>query len=399
MSIPRRRQVHRTLTHREVPFTDHANRPACSLWSATEDDDTAPPTFSFQVYTTSGTELKARFPIELFSDDVGAWRIDVYEQLPDVWACIEHQRLERMWRKERADGPGKIVGRYGEEAAMGGFIIVIDRPEWYWQNTGDDGRKGGPLGVWFDPREQQERRIVSGGTDIDGMVFEQLEIQVGRMATPSHPNYELYRVWGRAGMWDWEEYEAGRDALAQVEAEAEAEAEAETQPETQPPLTRLAQLASARITVSDRSIVLQTDNDPELVYTVYPIFATTTPADLISIARQFAAHLTSRSVRLEVVLQLPGIGECIAYAATADTYVGYRTTSGRRFPEYGAALGTMQMQQGQSQYKRFLVVLDSAEWEREDGVCFVWVRENQGILVGRVGGGMVGVAERLGGVR
>lgn len=264
--------------------------------------------------------------------------------------------------------------RYGEEAAMGGFIVVVDRAEWHWRDAGDDGRRDGPLGVWFDTRQQHGRRIVSGGIDVTGMVFEQLEIRVDRMATASHPNYELQRVWSRAGMG---ECRADTDTPAQARAES-------------PP-----SLTTARITASGGSTVLQTDDDPELIYTVCPIFAT---GDLAGIARRFAAHLTSRSVRLEVVPPLPGIGECVAYAADADRQVGYRTTSGRRFPEYGAAVGTMQMRQGPSAYRGFLVVLDSAEWEREDGVCFVWVREDRGILVGRVGGGMRGVAERLGGV-
>lgn len=42
----------------------------------------------------------------------------------------------------------------------------------------------------------------------------------------------------------------------------------------------------------------------------------------------------------------------------------------------------------------WLVVLDNEEWEREDGVCFVWVGDTGEIIVGRVGRGMRGV-ERL----
>lgn len=400
---PRRRLSRPPLIHHTTSFTDHANRPAYTFWSGT-DDDLTPPSFSFQVYTTADVALTTRWPKELFSDDGGSWRVDVYEQQPDVWACVEHQRRERQWRNEHpSEGPGKIVERYAEEAAMGGFIIVIDRERWYWQHEGDDGGLEGPLGVWFDVREGERRGILDGGIDGDGMVFEQAEMRVQRMATATNPNHELRIVWMRAGMWDWEDVAASR---------ARQEAEREPETESQPPSVQLVEVQVTASETPSGGIILQTDipdgDVPTLIYTLYPLFTTTTPltpAERTSIARRFVAHLAthlpSSSVQLEATPQMSSLTECIAYAATSDTSVGYLTPSGRRFPEYGFGAGTVRMREHENGYARFLVVLDREQWE-EEGVCFVWAEprgEGAEILVGRVGGGMSGVAERLGGLR
>lgn len=325
--------------------------------------------------------------MELFPENDGVWSIDVYEELPDLWACVEHQLRERQWRKEHAGNPRRIVERYHGESAMRGVIVVVDRAEWYWRDASDDGRTDGPLAVWFDTREKQGRRIVGGGIDIGDMVFEQIEMRVERMPTATHPNRDLQRVWAQALKWQPEDGEESQeDTYAPMEAEPGTKTESRS---PSPPM----QLADACITTSGGSIILQTDDDPELIYTIYPIFAT--PADRTSIARRFATCLRSQSVRLEVAPQFAGIRECIGYAASADTNVGYRSAYGRRFPAYGSSSGTMQMRESPSIYKRFLVVLDNEEWEREDGVCFVWVGDTGEIIVGRVGRGMRGVAERL----
>lgn len=96
---PPRREVAQALTQRKTSFTDHANRPAYILWTATGDDNPGPPNFSFQVYTSPVVSLTSGFPADLFANNFGAWRIEIYELLPALWAFVEHQRLERLWRK------------------------------------------------------------------------------------------------------------------------------------------------------------------------------------------------------------------------------------------------------------------------------------------------------------
>lgn len=375
--------VPRTIRRHNIPFTDHADRPASSLWYAAGDDDPIPPAFSFQVYPAPGVSLTERHPGELFQDDCSKWRIDVYEQLPNLWACVEHQLCERQWREEHAGGPGRIAKRYCAEPTMAGFLVFVDRAEWYWRDSRDDGKIEGPLAVWFDTRKQHERRIISGSINVEGMVYEQIEMRVERMPTPSHPNHGLNSVFIQARgcpSEDVEEPQAGPGAPVGTGAEP------------QPPSPTVDPL-DACITTDDGSIIVQSDGDPELIYTIYPIFST--PVDRNSIARRFAAHLGSRNMRLEVTPQLVGIRECIAYAATAETPTGYRSAYGWRFPEYGYAAGAMGMQEIPSKYKNFLIVLDNDEWEQEEGVCFVWVGKKEEIMIGRVGGGMKGMAGRL----
>ncbi|KAL0632113.1 hypothetical protein Q9L58_009013 [Maublancomyces gigas] len=380
--------LHRRIQRHTTPFTDHANRPASTTWHGVDDDD-AIPSFSFQVYTTTNVSFTAHSPNELFTDDVGTWRIDVYQQLPDVWSCIEHQRLERQWRRDHPGYPGKIVEQYDSNAAMGAFIIVIDRVDWYWQGPADDGADGGPLAVWFNPWKHESKRILSGTVDARWMVYEQLEMKVERMCKLSDPNHDLRIVWLGSGMWEWEIIED--DRLAHEEAERGIEREFTPAP---PPLV------AAHVTFSEGSINLQTGGGAELIYIVYPVFSTVTPVDRISIARRFAAHLQSASVRIVVAPQLTGIKECVDYAAAANTPVGYyRFPYGRRFPEYGSPAGNNHMWEGVSSNRFFLVVLDLVEWEHGDGVCFVWVGQGEDIMLARVGGGMRGVAERLGGLR
>lgn len=381
--VPRSPYVSRIIRRHNIPFTDHADRPAFSIWCAAGDDDPVPPTFSFQVYPAPGVSLTERHPGELFQDDCSKWRIDVYEQLPNLWACVEHQLRERQWRKEHADGPGGIAERYGADPAMAGFLVFVDRDEWYWRDSRDDGKMEGPLAVWFDTRKRHERRIISGSIDVKGMVYEQIEMCVERMPTPSHPNHGLNSVFIQARgcpSEDAEEPQAGPGAPVGMGTEP------------QPPSPTVGP-ADACVTTDDGSIILQTDGDPELIYTIYPIFST--PADRNSIAHRFAAHLKSQNMRLEVTPQLAGIGECIVHAAAEKTPAGYRSAYGRRFPEYGYAAGTMKMQEMPSNYKNFLVVLDHDEWERKEGVCFVWVGKKDEIMIGRVGGGMKGMAGRL----
>lgn len=387
--IPRSPYASGIIRRHNIPFTDHTDRPAFSLWSAASfdsrisDDDPVPPTFSFQVYPAPGVSLTERHPGELFLDESEKWRIDVYEQLPNFWACVEHQLRERQWRKEHSGGPGRIAERYCQDPAMAGFLVFVDRAEWYWRDPRDDGKVEGPLAVWFDTREQHERRIISDSIDVEGMVYEQIEMRVERMSTPSYPNYGLNRVFIEAMRCPSEEPE---------EPQAGPGAPVGTGTEPQPP-SPIVDLTDACITTDDGSIILQTGDDPELIYIIYPTFST--PADRNSIARRFAAHLGSRSMRLEVTPQLSGIRECIAHAATAEKPAGYRSGYGRRFPEYGYAAGTKAMQQIPSNYKNFLIVLDHDEWEREEGVCFVWVGKKEEIIVGRVGPSMRGMAGRL----
>lgn len=424
-----------------VSFTDHAGRPAYSLWNGDSPDK---PSFSFQVYTTVdlGNEaLTTRWPTELFADDGGAWRVDVYEQLTDVWACVEHQKRERRWRKEQQEQsegelPGRIVERYDDLSERGtstadGFIVVIDRAQWFWRGSDDDGKVGGPLAVWFDTREQAEKRVVQGAIDEENMVFEQVELQIQRMPTATHPNLELKDVWMRAGMWEWEDIEE----LPRAPPTAEAEAEAQVAP------AQLDILAGARVTTSETqsgSIVLQVGFPPSgraddftFVYTVYPAFATAAPLtadDRTKIGRSFLAHLTHflpvsqpgtspeepfQTVRLEVAPQLPSLEHCLAHNASHAQSVGYlssyaQSPQRRRFPEYGFGATTFQMRDNLSKHERFLVVLDREHWEQEDGVVFVWTEPRESevnggriseVLVGRVGGGMRGVAERLAGIK
>lgn len=338
---------------------------------------------------------------ELGTSDGGAWRLDVYQQLPDVWACMEHQRLERQWRKDHHRNLGKIVDQYGRDEAMGAFIIVIDRDDWCFRESSDSGTFHGPLGVWFNPWVQKRKRILSCTMNLDWTVYEQLEVELDRMQTQSHPSNDLRGVWLASGMWEWDDVEDDRPADAEQDRDAEQDLDAEQDPDT--PVVSTSpppQLASACITVSGMSINLRTAKDPELIYILYPVFTTITPVDRISIAQRFASHLPSPSVRLVVAPQFKGIQECIAYAAAVNIVVGYnRSQYGRRFPEYGYAAGSYQMREGHSSNRLFLVLLDLVEWEDGNGVCFLWVGKDDKIMLGRVCGGMRGVAERLGGIR
>lgn len=366
-------------------FTDHAGRPAFCHFHNT--DDPAPPRYSFQVYSINGISVPDPF-VGLASDCGGAWRLDVYEPQPDIWACIEHQRLERQWRKWHSGFPGKIKKHYTEEVAMAAYIVVIDRPDWYWQDNDDDNTYHGPLEVSFNPWDEQQKRLMVG-THPEEVIHEQIELQVARMRTPSFPNYELKRYCVDSYTWGDEYFESGES-----EAEAEPEIEIATEAES---YSAPAPLIGARITLSGLGVDLQTGGgDPELVYVVYPQFATTTPVDLTRLAHRFAAHLKSPSVRVVVAPQLAGMRECVAYAAASNICVGYarspRSPYGRRFPQYTTQPGMYRMWN-----PLFLILLDRVEWEREDGVCFLWIGQRDKILLGRVTGGMGAVAARLGG--
>lgn len=369
-------------------FPDHAGRPAFCYFHNT--DGPTPPRFSFQVYIIGDISVPNPF-VGLASDCGGAWRLDVYEPQPDIWACIEHQRLERKWRKWHDGFPGKIPKHYTDQVAMAAHIVVIDRPDWYWQNNDDDNTYHGPLEVSFNPWDEEEKRIMVDGTNPDWAMNEQIELQVERMRTPSFPNRTLKRLCADSYTWFDESFEFGE---SEAEAKPEIKIKIATEAESYSPP---APLIGARITLSGLGVDLQTGGDPELVYVVYPQFATTTPVDLTRIAHRFAAHLKSPSVRVVVAPQLAGMRECVAYAAASNIRVGYvRSPYGRRFPEYAAGPGSYRMQNPVCGKKLFLILLDRVEWEREDGVCFLWIGEGDKILLGRVAGGMGRVAARLG---
>lgn len=88
---------------------------------------------------------------------------------------------------------------------------------------------------------------------------------VGRMHTATHPNRDLQCIWAQALKWQpGEGEEPQADLYATVRGAR-----------VPPPM----QLVEAHVTMASGSIILQTDNDRKLIYTINPVFATlaTTP--------------------------------------------------------------------------------------------------------------------------
>lgn len=174
------------------PSIDHAGRPALSFWYGP-----VRPGFSFQVYTTVDLDedgFKDRFPQELFPDRGERYRVDVYEQQKDVFACMTHQRYERNYRVQHPEsGPISKEYRLGtsddDMMIAGCFIIVIDILGWNGEagviQPGLLGPPRGPLYVRFDVRPHERRvfNVVNTRQDLvegEDPVFEQLELRIER---------------------------------------------------------------------------------------------------------------------------------------------------------------------------------------------------------------------------
>lgn len=404
---------HSTISH------DHQGRRSQSIWKGY--DSAKRPRFSWQVYSTATNLNDDYMGIATF---LGGLEIaeyeatfDIYAPLPDTYACIAHQKLERQHRKDRSSlidqssADSIIPECYGSRLHLGGFIIVIDNPDWKSEDRG-------LLFASFDIRPADLTVVEPDLNAEDAGIFEQIELTLTRQRQPRNLDLELKAMWIQSGGYDWELCSA--EALEKLSASPE---------------VRSAHDYSSHTLLTEDNFFLQSsDHDPglrqvQITYKAaeetatnmtYSIYTTspntqTSGLSLEETARSFTATIVSylphpkQSISFQFFGPLPDIGSCISHhhSHAPSITTGYLDPLGakRRFPQHGiGAAGAAYV--GEPDYRTFLVVLDKAN--DEEGVLFVWddlrpqpedllLQLNDEALVGRLPG-LKTVAERLAGL-
>lgn len=372
------KEWHSTISH------DHQGRPVQSIWKG--DDSAKPPRFSWQVYSTI-TNLNDDFiDITTF---LGGLEIaeyeavfDIYAPLPSTYACIAHQKLERQHRKNRSllvnQSPDTAIKPecYGREHYLGGFIIVIDTPEWKTEG-------GGPLFASFDIRPAKLAVVEPGLNAEDAGIFEQVEMRLTRQRQPHNLGLDLKTVWIESGGYDWELCDA--EVLEKLSASPEA---------------RLLPHASGNMLALEDNFLVQssdhnsglhqlqitsgaaTNTAANMTYSIYITpTAQTSEFNLEETARFFTEAIVSHlptptpSISFQFFDPLPDIGSCISHHYSHTRHCpGYQHPGSkkRRYPLHGIdAAGAEYVEE--PNYRTFLVVLDKVNGPLdEEGVLFVW---------------------------
>ena len=407
---------HSTISH------DHQGRPFQSIWKG--DDSAKPPRFSWQVYTTTSTNLNddsigiaALLGGIEFAEYEAAFAI--YAPLPSTYACIAHQKLERQYAKNRSllvdQSPHNAIKPecYGREPHLGGFIIIIDTAEWKTEG-------GGPLFASFDIRPAKLAIVEPCLNAEDAGIFEQIEMKITRQRQSNNLGLDLKTVWMDSGGYDWELCDA--EVLEKLSASQEEKS-------LHYPLGNMLSLGDDfHVQSSDHNSELRqvqiaseaaTETAANMTYSIYATIpdAQTSEFNLEDTARFFTAAIVSHlptpapTIFFQFFGSLPDIDSCIShhYSHTRRS-PGYQLSGSkkRRYPLHGIdAAGAEYVEE--PDYRTFLVVLDKMIGPLvEEGVLFVWddlkpqpedllLQSNTEALAGRLPD-MKTVAKRLAGL-
>ena len=361
-------------TWQATKFLDMEGRPATSVWKGVA---SLPPKFSWQVYCTIGIEVDLQavavyLGAEELHDQGYDVRFDFYAPLPHVFACIEHQTQERLHRKEPSqdsNSAGVIPYQYGFDSILRGLAIVLDMHQWMMEGKG-------PLCAHFDIRPPNLKIIEQGQFD-EEFVFEQMEMIIMRECQSKSICQRLKDLYYP----NWEH--------AKVSAQENSTAIAPLQ--NTPDYADFSGNISLRtVTVGPSQVpgleVTTPNADQDLLNVSYSVYVTfpppsSTELDLTEIGRAFTTSLLSNLKNSDINLRLhfftvgPHLGTCLKHHRDTQSAanVGYLSweTGKRCHPNYMLpASGTAKLIR--PYYRSFIVLLDKARWEKEDGVSFVW---------------------------
>ena len=391
-------------------FHDHQGRPFRSIW---EGDSAKRPKFSWQVYLTSNVdEDPADVATFLGGLEIAEYEatFDIYAPLPSTYACIAHQKLERQHRKSNPLDQSQFITIpecYDSDLHLGGFIIVVDTPEWKSEGYG-------PVFATFDVRPATLAVVEPGFDSEDEGIFERIELRLRRQRQPEHVGLDLRTVWMGSGGYDWEKCNA--EALEKLSASPEARSidNSSTNWTSREDLV----IQSSDYDSDIRQVQVKSGADKDtanMTYCIYSIFpnAQNSEISLEETARSFTAAIGSQllslnpSVSFEFFGPLPDIGSCISHNhnhVPSSTGYLFPGSDKRRYPQHAVEAAAAAHSE-EPTYRTFLVVLDKVDWALNDGVLFVWddlrqdlrLRRNTEALVGRLPG-LKTVAGRLAGL-
>ena len=327
--------------------------------------------------------------------------------------------MERQHRKERnqlVEQPHAVTTIpecYGHSLELGGFIIIIDTPEWKSEDRG-------PILASFDIRPVTLAFVDPGLNAEDAGIFEQIEMSLRRQRRPHNLGHDLFFLSVASGGYDWEECDA--EALEKLSASPEPRSVVYPSGSSRRFEGNFA-VQSFEHDSGLHQVQITTGTGEEtstnMIYSIYTIFQNAQPPEysLEETARSFTAAIVSHlpiptpSVSFQFFGPLPDIGSCLShhYSHTPHStgYLHPRSKK-RRHPHHGIeAAGAAFMEE--PYYRTFLIVLDKADWaHHEEGVLFVWddrrpqpgdllSQPGEETMVGRLPG-LKTVAERLAGV-
>ncbi|KAK0647931.1 hypothetical protein DIS24_g7262 [Lasiodiplodia hormozganensis] len=299
--------------------TDHAGQPAHAVWFGSNSSSPPPTATSFQIYTTTTSAAPATTtdpaaaalsavrhllggsgPDELPALRT-ARRIDVYDAgvVPDVLACVEHQRREIRARSGpgAARIPGFAASAYEKPRGLVVLLAVGAEEE--------EPGKDGPVFVWFDRggggrrvRVPEDLEVEEGGGEL---ALERVEVEAVRVRVWEAVEGEMRRV-RVEDLDDRDEDDESAATAGEDEGEGGKKGGAAARPEHH------LNISSEVDTAGDLYIIM--DNiptaaaSPKHIHLNYLIYDLSGNDDLTAVARYFTSsllhHLPSTTiVRLE----------------------------------------------------------------------------------------------------
>lgn len=449
----RTKQRQRALTDRRLSFKDHAGREALCLWEKSEDEPVTskPPYWSFQLYTTSEqvhADLSQRWPQELFMDFYPSnWRIDVYEPQPSIWACIEHQRKEREYRRTLGTTvtgddkpPGIILKSYANREksptlVANAMILVIDNIDWVSQ-PGEPDNLPGPLLVRFldaEAREIDETTLKAFADDQyeEYTTKEQEEFEITRLPKADWPNRDLYEL--ERGVYDAEEERKAEEGNDHDDDDIPETIE-HTPPQRKERAIGTLPISSDVQGEANTASFIRGGGNEDVLMEYIPSHSDESGVDISYMICQTSASQTSESIEeisvrllaqilaglniintgvkrieLEITKPYKDLLDVLEHFSSIpiDRDIGYlneNTGKERQFPRHNFTADNLRAWKVGSSHKQFLIVLDKQDWENE-GVLFVWneaieqqkIRENL-VVASRIHGGLKFIVQRLAGI-